>query len=364
MALELEPVVTKVVLEVDGASVAKSRKVARDTGKKIDQDLLVELELNSAKLERELALARSKLRRAVKEGNEEAEIDLRIDVRRLSSDLTQAKRELRNLENTGDRTTSRLQRKFDGLAGGVKNSFSQIKSFLIGVFSFEAIRRFGSELLRLGSDAEEVGSKFNTVFSGIEDQARDTFNNIADNVGRSRLELQEFGSGVADIVKPLGFATDEALALSENVTKLAIDLASFNNVQDEQAINAVTSALTGEREALKSLGIVISEADLKQEAYNSGLAEQGAELTKQQKTLATYNLLLKNSTDAQGDAARTATSFANQLKALRGAITDAFAEAGQAIAQQSAGTITTITSFVREYGAALLTAAVETAKTI
>jgi hypothetical protein len=48
--------------------------------------------------------------------------------------------------------------------------------------------------------------------------------------------------------------------------KLAIDVASFNNVSDDQAINAFTKALTGEREALKSLGIVISEPDVKAKA--------------------------------------------------------------------------------------------------
>jgi hypothetical protein len=56
--------------------------------------------------------------------------------------------------------------------------------------------------------------------------------------------------------------------LSVALTQLAIDVASFNNVSDEQAVRAFTSALTGEREALKSLGIVIQEADVKQEALN------------------------------------------------------------------------------------------------
>jgi hypothetical protein len=49
--------------------------------------------------------------------------------------------------------------------------------------------------------------------------------------------------------------------------KLAIDVASFNNVSDDQAINAFTKALTGERESLKSLGIVINETDVKKKAY-------------------------------------------------------------------------------------------------
>jgi hypothetical protein len=49
---------------------------------------------------------------------------------------------------------------------------------------------------------------------------------------------------------------------------LAIDVASFNNVSDDQAVKAFTSALSGEREALKSLGIVISEADVQNKVYS------------------------------------------------------------------------------------------------
>lgn len=69
-------------------------------------------------------------------------------------------------------------------------------------------------------------------------------------------------------------AQEEVDGLSVSLTKLAIDVASFNNASDEQAVHAFTSALTGEREALKSLGIVISEQDVLNKAYSLGLANQ------------------------------------------------------------------------------------------
>jgi hypothetical protein len=146
--------------------------------------------------------------------------------------------------------------------------------------------------------------------------------------------------------------------------KLAIDVASFNNVSDDQAINAFTKALTGEREALKSLGIVISEADVKTKALELGLAKQGEELSKTTKAMATYQLLLDNTADAQGDAIKTADSFANQLKKVQGIIADTFAKAGRTIAQESAGTLKKVGAFIKAYGEAIFALFIEVGKSV
>jgi len=239
----------------------------------------------------------------------------------LNTKLTSMKTRLKGLE-IGSKEFKKLQKeirtteKAMDRANNKTSTFGKIVKGALGFLSVAAVIQFGKQLFKLGSDAEEIGSKFNTVFKGIEDQTRAVFTSMAQNVGRSALELQKFGSDLGDVLKPLGFATQEAADLSAEMVQLAVDVASFNNVQDEQAINAFRSALTGEREALKTLGIVISEADVKQEALNRGLIKQGEELSKQDKALATYSLLLQNTADAQGDAVRTADSFANQIKRL------------------------------------------------
>ncbi len=111
--------------------------------------------------------------------------------------------------------------------------------------------------------------------------------------------MKAFGSTTGAILKPLGFATEDALDLSEAITRLSIDIASFNNVSDEQANNALNRALTGEREALKSLGIAINETDIKNEYLRLGFKLTGDELSKQGKALATLSLLYKQTADAQ-----------------------------------------------------------------
>lgn len=211
---------------------------------------------------------------------------------------------------------------------GMTETFWWLKGTILRTFWITAIIGFWRTITNLASDLEETTSKFNVIFWGLEDEAKKTFDTIAESAGRSRLDVKKWGAELGDVLKPLWFTTKEALNLSWELTQLAIDVASFNNVSDAQAINAFRSAITWERESLKSLGIVINEADVKTEAFTSGIAKAGTQLTKTQKAQATYNLLLKNTTDAHWDAERTALSYANITKRLEWKLKDLWATLG------------------------------------
>lgn len=211
---------------------------------------------------------------------------------------------------------------------GMTETFWWLKGTILRTFWITAIIGFWRTITNLASDLEETTSKFNVIFWGLEDEAKKTFDTIAESAGRSRLDVKKWGAELGDVLKPLWFTTKEALNLSWELTQLAIDVASFNNVSDAQVINAFRSAITWERESLKSLGIVINEADVKTEAFTSGIAKAGTQLTKTQKAQATYNLLLKNTTDAHWDAERTALSYANITKRLEWKLKDLWATLG------------------------------------
>jgi len=313
----------------------------------------VNLRVTIAKLQSDLERARKELTKFKKEGDKAGELKMRLKIQGLQQSVSNAKKTLKGLDKVVDKSKKKFK------------SFGQTMGTFIPIALITgAIYKIGKAMFSLGSDLEEITSKFNVVFKGMEVEAKNAFDQIAESAGRSKLEMMEFGSNLGDVLKPLGFATEDALLLSKNMTQLAVDVASFNNVSDTQAINAFRSALTGEREALKTLGIVINEADLKQEAYTSGMVKQGQQLNKTQKAMATYQLLLKNSSDAQGDAVRTANSFANSLKRLKGSIKDTFAGAGKDVAQSSAGMLNKLATFVTAYGKSIATSVIETTKAI
>jgi hypothetical protein len=123
-------------------------------------------------------------------------------------------------------------------------------------------------------------------------------------------------STIQDTFVPMGFARSEASKLSVQLTKLAVDVASFNNASDTETMMAFQSALVGNHETVLKFGVIINEATLKQELLRMGINKSSKEITTQEKVMARLNLIIAGTSDAHGDASNTAGSFANSMKAL------------------------------------------------
>ena len=150
----------------------------------------------------------------------------------------------------------------------------------------------------------------------------------------------------------MGFARGEAAQLSVQLAKLATDVASFNNASDTETMAAFQSALVGNHETVRQFGIVITEATLNQELLRMGLTKTSQTASNSEKVQARLNLIMAGTTDAQGDAARTAESFANRSKALGAALERLAVEALNPLMDDFAGfvgTLTDATNGVREF---------------
>lgn len=186
----------------------------------------------------------------------------------------------------------------------------------------------GAAAIKMASDFEETDAKFRTVFSSIEQQALATAKTFEKSFGLSSKAAKQMLGDTGDLLVGFGFTEQEALNLSKQVNELAVDLASFTNFSGgaEGASLALTKALLGERESVKSLGIAITEADLKKFAEDQGLVFK--ELDRVAKANLTFQLAAKQSSKAIGDYARTSGSFANQTRQLTAQFTNLAVEIG------------------------------------
>ena len=98
----------------------------------------------------------------------------------------------------------------------------------------------------LGSSIEETGSKFATVF-GPEASAQGTsfLEGFANKAGMTMNEAKGLVSTTGAIAQGLGFSQKESAKFSTEITSLAGDLSSFNNIPTEQVLMGINSALTG-----------------------------------------------------------------------------------------------------------------------
>lgn len=170
------------------------------------------------------------------------------------------------------------------------------------------------------SEFQESFSKFETVFGDNAKAAKKWSDNFANDVGRAKSQVVDFMGQAQDTFVPLGFDPAEAEAMSKQLTTLAVDLASFNNMSDEQAFDKLLSSVVGNTENLRSFGVVAQDAQIKARAFQMGFDPKA--LTPYQKAQVIMKLAIEGTTNAQGDAIKTAGSYANQIKRLQGKVMD------------------------------------------
>lgn len=180
--------------------------------------------------------------------------------------------------------------------------------------------------VKAASDLQEVMNKFDTVFGDQKAAMKRWGDEFAGQVGRSKRQVAEFLASNQDLLVPIGFDSKSASVVSKEITKLAIDLASFNNMSDADVQRDLQAALTGSGEVMKKYGVIVSQAAVNQRLLDDGINPKSA--TEAQKTMARFNLILDGTTQAQGDAMRSAGSWANQQKRLLALLEDFAAEVG------------------------------------
>lgn len=240
---------------------------------------------------------------------------------RIEADMSDLKRSLDKVQRDVDKSTR-------GISGAFKRMGTALKATLAAVVVQQAARA-GGALIGLASDIEEMQGKSKVVFGEFRDQVVKDLEAFGDAVGRSTFELEGMASSIQDTFVPMGFARGEAAKLSVELTKLAVDVASFNNASDTETMEAFQSALVGNHETVRRFGVVITEATLNQELMRMGIEKGTKAATNAEKVQARLNLITKGTSDAHGDAARTADSFANRSRALKAELAELGGEIGQ-----------------------------------
>lgn len=189
----------------------------------------------------------------------------------------------------------------------------------LSLFVTAPIVALGGSFIKAAADAEETESKFLEVYSSIRDEAKATAASLASDFDLANSSAQEMLATTGDILVGFGFTEKAALDLSNQVNSLAVDIASFKNVQGgaAQASNAITKALLGEREMLKGIGIAILEEDVKLKIAQLTAEGMTFETNRQAKSFATLRLVIDRSSKAIGDYERTSASATNQARKLR-----------------------------------------------
>lgn len=182
------------------------------------------------------------------------------------------------------------------------------------------------------SDLAESQSKVGVVFGSSAQKIVNWSKTAATSMGMSQQTALEAAGTFGNLFVAMNMGQRPAAAMSTRLVQLAADLASFNNVSPEEALDALRSGLVGETEPLRRFGVNLDDASLRQRALAMGLmTTTSSVLPPAIKAQAAYALIMDQTSTAQGDYARTADGAANSQRTLAAQMKDAEANLGSAV---------------------------------
>ena len=239
--------------------------------------------------------------------------------------IKQAIAEFKKLEGAGAKATYGLRTADAALGAGVK----QVMKY--GAILAGAAGVLGYSLINAASALEESMSKVEVVFGDSADAVVSFAETAATNIGISKQAALEAAGTYGNLFQAFGIGKQQSQEMSTSLVTLAADLASFNNATIDDALLALRSGLSGETEPLKRFGVALNDVRLKQEALNLGLYSGKGNLDIAAKSQAAFALIMRDTSLAQGDFARTSDGVANQQRIVAAQFADVRAELGMAL---------------------------------
>jgi len=240
--------------------------------------------------------------------------------------LDSTSKKIKNTQKQVDKGTKENAKFAAGMSGLSKTAI--VGSSLLAV---KALGDFSISAIQAASSAQEAAGAFGTTFGNASEKLNNQLSKNANLFGLTSSEAQQLISVFGSVAQGIGFTQEESADLSSELFDLAGDIASFNNITAGAApvLQAFRSALVGEREALKTYGIAITEAEVQTKAFEQTGKDSADALTRQEKALATTALIFERSSVQQGNAAREASGFAAQMLIARSATTELQEEIGE-----------------------------------
>ena len=211
----------------------------------------------------------------------------------------------------------------EGAAAKFKASYGDLAKFAAGAFAVDKLKDFAGELKDVALQAEATTRRSNVVFGDNADAVRAWADSFNESVGVSKSQTEGFAAAMGDLLKPMQFTSEQAAELSPRLVEIGTALGVAAGKGAEAGIEAVSSALVGERERLKEVGVVIKEADLASDDLTGTFEGLTGATDQQRKALDTMTLIVEQGADSLALFDERAGSMGDTLNQASARIEDA-----------------------------------------
>ena len=218
------------------------------------------------------------------------------------------------------KSLSRLNKTMGGMSKAAKGLA------IASVAGGAALGAVGAKAFSMAAGLEAVQQKTQIVFGDQLPMVQQWADTTANAMGLSSMEAQGLAANFGDLLIPMGFSRDMAAEMATETIGLSGALAEWSGGTKTAAevSDILAKAMLGEREQLKTLGISITEADVKQRLATMGMEKATGQALQQAKAQATQQLIFEKSADAQakyaegsGSLMRTQAELTASLKTMK-----------------------------------------------
>ena len=244
---------------------------------------------------------------------------------RISADTSGFSSEVNKMSKSMSSMSKTIKDNYAQIGEGLKNIGTKMTVVGAGIVaSIGGIVSKGAEW-----SAQVEGQKFlyNNLDKAVQ-KSIDSNSKNAQTIGLTAQQYKNSATTIATYYKNMGMTTDETSKLSGETMNLVADLAAVVDMPFDEAMSRFKSGLMGNYEALDTFGINLSANTLQNSEFVKSLGKSWNQLSDNEKMLAAYNEILRQSGPMTGLAAQEAESFGMKFKLLKQQISETVGEIG------------------------------------
>ena len=233
-------------------------------------------------------------------------------------DLTNALARLARTGTSSGRAANSLSTAFNGMNRSSRLAYGGITRLNVGIGSLRGLLgklapligaisfvKLGKDAIDTASQLTEVQNVVDTTFGNYSQMVEDMAKTSIQDYGMSELTTKKIASRFQAMGTAMGFPQKQMAGMSIELTKLAADMASFYNVEQNDVAKSLQSVFTGETEPVRQFGLDVTNATLAQWALNNGLNANISSMSQAEKAMLRYQYVMAQTSASQGDFAKT-----------------------------------------------------------
>lgn len=206
------------------------------------------------------------------------------------------------------------EQKVEGSIKSLKSMASKVLGAVGITLSVAGIKSAIDGCVEVASSIKEMQNKFDVVFGNMRNEVDKWAQEYSDAIGRNKNDIKTYLANQQNLLVGFGMTRQAGAKMAEQMTSLALDLASFGNMDETASVNAMTKAVMGESEAAKTLGAVLNDSTRAQAMAALGLKGTYDKLDQLTKMQVNYQAILQQSPDAIGDCQRSLDGYESTKK--------------------------------------------------